>query len=72
MTISELNVSDNTKIKITKDTVNDKTFGQIRLWTKTKDNDDFIPTRKGIAFDLKLTGDIIQGLLTLEDMKGEA
>ena len=58
------------KILITKDTVNEKTFGQIRVWTKPKNNDDFIPTKKGLAFDLSKTGEIVQGLLTLEDQEG--
>ena len=72
MTLHEVNISETTKILITKDTVNDKTFGQIRVWTKPKDKEEFIPTRKGLAFDLGITGDIVQGLLELEDHKGEA
>ena len=52
--------------------MNDKTFGQIRVWTKPKDKEEFIPTKKGLAFDLGITGDIVQGLLELEDHKGEA
>jgi hypothetical protein len=72
MTLHEVNISETTKILITKDTVNDKTFGQIRVWTKPKDKEEFIPTKKGLAFDLGITGDIVQGLLELEDHKGEA
>ena len=72
MTLHEVNISETTKILITKDTVNDKTFGQIRVWTRPKDKEEFIPTKKGLAFDLGITGDIVQGLLELEDHKGEA
>ena len=72
MTLHEVKISETTKILITKDTVNDKTFGQIRVWTKPKDKEEFIPTKKGLAFDLGITGDIVQGLLELEDHKGEA
>ena len=72
MVLHEIPLTDTTKILVTKDTINDKTFGQVRIWTKTKDNDDFIPTKKGIAFDLSKTGEIVQGLLSLEDAGGKA
>tara|TARA_R100001510_G_C7654538_1_gene213203 strand:- start:2394 stop:2612 length:219 start_codon:yes stop_codon:yes gene_type:complete len=72
MTLHEIPLTDSTKILITKDTINEKTFGQIRVWTKPKDKDEFIPTRKGLAFDLSKTGQIVQGLLNLEDHKSEA
>ena len=72
MVLHEIPLTDTTKILVTKDTINDKTFGQVRIWTKTKDNDDFIPTKKGIAFDLSKTGEIVQGLLCLEDEGGKA
>ena len=61
MVLHEIPQTDSTKILITKDTVNEKTFGQIRVWTKPKNNDDFIPTKKGLAFDLSKTGEIVQG-----------
>ena len=70
MVLHEIPLTDTTKILITKDTINEKTFGQVRVWTKTKDNDEYIPTKKGIAFDLSKTGEIVQGLLTLEDQEG--
>ena len=72
MVLHEIPLTDTTKILVTKDTINDKTFGQVRIWTKTKDNDAFIPTKKGIAFDLSKTGEIVQGLLSLEDEGGKA
>ena len=72
MVLHEIPLTDTTKILVTKDTINDKTFRQVRIWTKTKDNDDFIPTKKGIAFDLSKTGEIVQGLLSLEDEGGKA
>ena len=70
MTLHEIKLTDTTKILITKDTVNEKTFGQIRIWTKLKGNDDYIPTKKGVAFDLSKTSDLVQGLLTLDDHEG--
>ena len=74
MTLHEIPLSETTKILVTKDTINEKTFGQIRVWTKPKDKEDYIPTKKGIAFDLSKTGAIVAGLLTLEDQEsgGEA
>jgi len=70
MTLHEIPLSETTKILVTKDTINEKTFGQIRVWTKPKDKEDYIPTKKGIAFDLSKTGAIVAGLLTLEDQEG--
>jgi|TARA_R100000234_G_scaffold107130_1_gene78034 hypothetical protein len=72
MILHEVVLTESTKVLITKDTINNKTFGQVRIWTKTKDGDDFVPTKKGIAFDLSKTGDLIQGLLSLEDEGGKA
>tara|TARA_R110000824_G_scaffold148806_1_gene318718 strand:- start:527 stop:796 length:270 start_codon:yes stop_codon:yes gene_type:complete len=72
MTIHEIPLTDSTKILITKDTINEKTFGQIRVWTKLKGSDDFIPTKKGVAFDLSKTSELVQGLLTLEDEGAKA
>ena len=57
MTLHEIPLTDSTKILITKDTINEKTFGQIRVWTKPKGSDDFIPTKKGVAFDLSKTSE---------------
>ena len=72
MTLHEIPLTDSTKILITKDTINEKTFGQIRVWTKPKGSDDFIPTKKGVAFDLSKTSELVQGLLTLEDEGAKA
>ena len=60
-------VSDNSEIRVTKDTVNGITFGQIRLWTKKKDTDEMIPTRKGVAFNPELAPKIIEGLIALDE-----
>ena len=72
MTLHEIPLTESTKILITKDTINEKTFGQIRVWTKPKDSDDFIPTKKGVAFDLSKTSELVQGLLALEDEGAKA
>jgi hypothetical protein len=66
MTIKEIKLTESSKILVTKDTVNERTFGQVRIWIKTKGNDDFVPTKKGIAFDLALSGTIAKALLELE------
>jgi len=70
MILHEIPLTETTKILVTKDTINEKTFGQVRVWTKPKNNDEYVPTKKGIAFDLSKTGEIVQGLLTLEDQEG--
>ncbi len=62
-----IEVSDNSQIVVSKDTVNGKTFGQVRTWIRKKGTDDFIPTRKGIAFSLDKTDKIVEGLLVLAD-----
>ena len=49
MDIHKIKKTDKTQIRLTKDTVNGKTFGQIRIWTKI--NDEYVPTKKGISFD---------------------
>ena len=67
MHISTIKLSEKAEIRVSKDTVNEKTFGQVRTWIRKKDSDEFIPTRKGIAFDLAHTDDIVKGLLTLAD-----
>ena len=66
MTQHEIPLTDSTKILITKDTINEKTFGQIRVWVKPKNADEFTPTKKGVAFDLSRTRELVDGLLSLE------
>lgn len=65
-----IEISDNSQIRVTKDVVNGKTFGQVRTWIKKKDTDEYIPTRKGVAFSLEVTDKIVEGLLTLADTTG--
>jgi hypothetical protein len=67
MTLHKIELTPSTEIRISKDTINDKTFGQVRVWVKLKGNDEKTPTKKGIAFSLEKTGELIQGLLSLED-----
>ena len=67
MTLRKIELTPSTQIRISKDTVNDKTFGQVRIWIKLKGNDEYTPTKKGVAFSLEKTGELVQGLLNLED-----
>jgi hypothetical protein len=64
MIIATIDKTDKTQIRLTKDTVNGKTFGQIRIWTKV--NDEYVPTRKGIAFGHNHISELQVGL---EQMK---
>ena len=68
----EIPLSGSSKIFVTKDTVNERTFGQVRIWVKRKDDDEYKPTKKGIAFDLSKTGAIAQALLELQDELAKA
>ncbi len=65
MTFSEIKIKDDSKIKITKDTVNGITFGQIRLWKLDINTNSFLPTNKGIGFELKHINEIIYSLSLL-------
>ena len=67
MTLRKIELTPSTQIRISKDTVNAKTFGQVRIWIKLKGNDEYTPTKKGVAFSLEKTGELVQGLLNLED-----
>ena len=60
----EIPLSDKTLIKVSRDTVNEKTFGQIRIWTKIGEGESakWIPTKKGVAFSLDKLEDIIRSL----------
>tara|TARA_Y100000588_G_C14180098_1_gene893247 strand:+ start:104 stop:334 length:231 start_codon:yes stop_codon:yes gene_type:complete len=65
VTFSEIKIKDDSKIKITKDTVNGITFGQIRLWKLDINTNSFLPTNKGIGFELKHINEIIYSLSLL-------
>ena len=65
MTFSEIQIKNDSKIKITKDTVNGITFGQIRLWKLDNSTNSFLPTNKGIGFELKHVNEIIYSLSLL-------
>ena len=67
MTIKEIQLTESSKILVTKDTVNERTFGQVRVWIKTKHNDDYVPTKKGVAFDLSLASTLAKALLELDE-----
>ena len=68
----EIPLSESTKILVTKDTVNKRTFGQVRIWVKPKGNDEYMPTKKGVAFGLEHTGAIATALLELQDEQAQA
>jgi len=65
VTIAEISIQNNSKIKITKDTVNGITFGQIRLWKLDNNSNRYIPTQKGVGFELKHINEIIKSLSLL-------
>ena len=65
MTFFEVKIKDGNKIKITKDTVNGVTFGQIRLWKLDNSSNRYIPTQKGVGFELKHITEIIKSLSLL-------
>ena len=65
MIIAEISIQNNSKIKITKDTVNGVTFGQIRLWKMDNNTNKYIPTQKGVGFELKHVNEIIKSLSLL-------
>ena len=66
MIVHEIELSPKSKIRVSKETIHEKTFGQIRVWVKPKNADEFTPTKKGVAFDLSRTGELVDGLLSLE------
>jgi len=68
----EIVLTPSTKILVTKDTVNERTFGQVRIWVKPKGKDDYTPTKKGVAFGLEHTGAIATALLELQDEQAQA
>jgi hypothetical protein len=68
MDIHKIKKTDKTQIRLTKDTVNGKTFGQIRIWTKI--NDEYVPTKKGISFDGNLIPELQVGLEMLKEQFG--
>jgi len=76
MIYAEIKSGTKSVIKISKDVVNGNTFGQIRLWTEDKASGDLIPTKKGVAFTLDKTNDIVEALAKLqsdiEERKAEA
>ena len=65
MTFCEIKIKDDSKIKITKDTVNGITFGQIRLWKLDNNSNRYVPTQKGVSFELKHINEIIKSLSLL-------
>ena len=65
MTFFEVKIKDGNKIKITKDTVNGVTFGQIRLWKLDNNSNRYVPTQKGVGFELKHINEIIKSLSLL-------
>jgi len=67
MVYEKVQLNERTQIRVTKDTVNGKTFGQIRVWVHNEATDKNIPTRKGVAFDLEHIGAIIGGLEKLRN-----
>ena len=65
MIFFEINIKADSKIKITKDTVNGVTFGQIRIWRFDNNSNRYVPTQKGVGFELKHINEIIKSLSLL-------
>lgn len=63
---AEIQTSDKTKIRVSTDTVNGNTFGQIRVWTTDAKSGDFVPTRKGVAFKLDNVASLVEALTNMQ------
>lgn len=66
MIYAEIKTSDKTKIRVSTDTVNGNTFGQIRVWTTDSKSGDLIPTRKGVAFKLDTVASLVEALTNMQ------
>jgi len=66
MIVHEIKLNRRHLLRISKDTVNGTTFGQMRLWRSDPIDARFLPTPKGFGFDLTHLDDMIEGLLLLK------
>lgn len=53
-------LTDKSQIRISKDTVNDVTFVQLRVWVVDRKTGTWIPTKKGVAFKPSLTNEVME------------
>lgn len=66
MIYAEIKTSDKTKIRVSTDTVNGNTFGQIRVWTTDSKSGDLVPTRKGVAFKLDSVASLVEAFSNMQ------
>lgn len=66
MIIHEIKLKGKHMLRISRDTVNGMTFGQLRLWEKDSRTNQLIVTQKGFSFDLDSVYEIIKGLVILK------
>jgi len=68
MIVHEIKINGKYLLKISRDTVNGTTFGQMRLWISDPTSNQYTPTPKGFGFDLNHLDDMIKGLLILKSL----
>jgi hypothetical protein len=66
MIIHEIKLKGKHMLRISRNTVNGMTFGQLRLWEKDSRTNQLIVTQKGFSFDLDSVYEIIKGLVILK------
>ena len=72
MTKKVIHLTDKSQIRISKDTVNGVTFVQLRVWVVDRKTENWIPTKKGVAFNPDLVEEVISSLLEVSaDPKSE-
>tara|TARA_R100000152_G_scaffold6118_1_gene2282 strand:+ start:1052 stop:1276 length:225 start_codon:yes stop_codon:yes gene_type:complete len=65
-TISIEQITEKTELRFTLDEVGGKELAQIRVWIKG-DGDEFIPTRKGVAFPRTHIKGVLDGVTKLKN-----
>ena len=72
MTKKTIHLTDKSQIRISQDTVNGVTFIQLRVWVVDRKTDNWIPTKKGVAFNPALCDEVIGALTEVStDSRGE-
>jgi len=66
MIVHEIKLKGKHLLRISRDTVNGITFGQLRLWVQDPQTNQLTSTPKGFGFDLDSVDELIQGLIILK------
>ena len=66
MIVHEMIINEKYLLRISKDTVNGISFGQVRIWILDKVRGDHKPTTKGFGFELSHLDDLIKGMIHLK------